>query len=128
MKQEVIEILQKYHQEHILNYLNLLTEKEVHKLETQILAIDFEQLNKLYQESQKPKEIKENRIEHIEYTDKAKLDVERKEKLEEIGKEIIKQGKYVVITMAGGQGTRLGHTGPKGTYRLETCNRTKIYI
>ena len=32
--------------------------------------------------------------------------------------EEIKNGKLAAVTMAGGQGTRLGHSGPKGTYML----------
>jgi UDP-N-acetylglucosamine/UDP-N-acetylgalactosamine diphosphorylase len=34
----------------------------------------------------------------------------------EIGREIIGQGKVAAFTVAGGQGTRLGWNGPKGTY------------
>ena len=48
MKQEVIQILTKYKQEHILDYINLLNEEEQKNLEEQILKIDFEQLQKLY--------------------------------------------------------------------------------
>lgn len=125
MKQETIEILQKYHQEHLLNYENLLNEEEKAKLEEQIANLNFEELNNLYEIVQKPIELEEKKIEHIPYTTKAKLTKERKEKLEELGGSVISKGHYAVVTMAGGQGTRLGHSGPKGTYLLHTVNGPK---
>ncbi len=125
MKQETLDILKKYNQEHVLNYINLCTEEEKEKLEEQILKIDFEQLKNLYEETKCQAYIEERKIESISYTDKAKLSSERKEKLEAVGKNIISSGHYAVITMAGGQGTRLGHKGPKGTYILNTCKGPK---
>ena len=125
MKKEVIQILEKYHQEHLLNYANLLSEEQEKQLEEQILRIDFEQLNTLYKETQKEKYIEEKKIEYIHYTDKQKLTKEEREELQKVGETIIKEGSYAVITLAGGQGTRLGHSGPKGTYPLTTKNGTK---
>ena len=123
MKEEAISILKKYHQEHILEYN--LSEKQQQELEKQILSIDFEQLQKLYESTKQEKVIEEKKIEHIPYTDKAKMSKEQEQELANIGTEIIKQGHYAVITMAGGQGTRLGHKGPKGTYALDTVNGKK---
>ena len=125
MKEETIELLKKYSQDHILNYLPILNEKEQKELEEQILKIDFEQLKALYETTKQTPKIEEKVIEHIPYVDKPKLSEERKEHLKEIGEQIIKEGKYAVITMAGGQGTRLGHRGPKGTYLLNTANGPK---
>ena len=48
------------------------------------------------------------------------LPKEEVEALEEAGRKVIRDGDYAVVTMAGGQGTRLGHKGPKGTF-LDGC-------
>lgn len=123
MKEEAISKLKKYNQEHILKYD--LNNKQQEKLEKQIENIDFEQLKSLYESTKEEKCIEEKKIEHIPYTDKTKLTKEEQLSLFEIGEQVIKQGHYAVITMAGGQGTRLGHNGPKGTYALDTINGKK---
>lgn len=123
MKEETISKLKKYNQEHILKYN--LNDHQQEELEKQIENIDFEQLKSLYESTKKEKCIEEKKIEHIPYTDKTKLTKEEQLSLFEIGEQVIKQGHYAVITMAGGQGTRLGHNGPKGTYALDTVNGKK---
>ncbi len=125
MKEEVTKILKKYSQEHLLEYMKYLNKEEQEKLEKQILNIDFEQLKELYERTKQNQDLESKIIEHIKYTDKERLSKERKEELEKIGSKIITSEKYAVITMAGGQGTRLGHTGPKGTYILNTINGPK---
>ncbi len=65
---------------------------------------------------------------HIQIKQK-KMPKEQEQELANIGTEVIKQGHYAVtITMAGGQGTRLGHKGPKGTYALDTVNGKNTYL
>ena len=120
MKQEIIEKLKKYNQEHLLKYLPILSQKEIEELEEQIKNIDFENLNELINSTKQVKEIEEKKIEHVPYVDKEMLSIERKEKLEKIGREVITSGHYAVITMAGGQGSRLGFNGPKGAFTLDT--------
>ena len=57
-------------------------------------------------------------IEPLDYFIKNEISTKERRQLENQGTEILKSGHYAVITMAGGQGTRLGHKGPKGTYEL----------
>ena len=112
------QILKKYHQEHLLNFYKELSKEQQESLLNQLLAIDFKTMQELYESTKKPMAVSNDKIEPIEYIDKEKMSKEQKEQYEKIGEEIITSGKYAVATMAGGQGTRLGHSGPKGTYYL----------
>ena len=60
----------------------------------------------------------ENQITNINYVDKSKLSKEEYNKYYELGRKEIEEGKYAVVTMAGGQGTRLGYVAPKGTFKI----------
>ena len=107
------DILKEYNQEHIIKILDQLDTEKQNELVNQILNIDFHQIHELYENTKKEIEFKENKIEPIKYLDKEKLCSAQKENFEELGSNIIKNGQYAVVTMAGGQGTRLGHNGPK---------------
>ena len=123
--QDVIEILKEYNQEHIIKLLEKLEGKQKEELIKQIQTIDFHQIMELYNNTQKEVEFKESKIEPLKYLDKEKLTLEQKEEFDSIGEDIVKQGKYAVVTMAGGQGTRLGHPGPKGTFKLDVYGKGK---
>ena len=106
-EQDVIKMLESYNQNHIINLLKNLDEVKKQELLDQIEKIDFHQVMELYDNTKKEIEIKESKIEPISYLDKAKLSQEQKEKFDKLGEEILRNGKYAVVTMAGGQGTRL---------------------
>lgn len=124
-EQEIVGLLKAYNQEHIINLLHKLENNEKQELIKQIEQIDFHQISELYENTKKELEINENKIEKINYIDKEKLNAKELEELENIGDEVLKQGEYAVVTMAGGQGTRLGHTGPKGTFKLDVYGKGK---
>lgn len=117
--------LQKYNQLHILNLLNLLEGNEKKQLEEQILSINFEQIKNIYEKIKKDNYVLSKNIKPINYINKQSIEQEKKDFLQKIGEEIIKNNRYAVVTMAGGQGTRLGFNGPKGTYKLSLDGKEK---
>ena len=123
--QDIIDLLKMYHQEHIIKLLEKLDEGKKQELIEQISKIDFHQLKELYDNTKKEIEIKENKIEPLPYLDKNKLSREQKEEFQRLGEAILEKGEYAVVTMAGGQGTRLGHSGPKGTFKLDVYVKGK---
>ena len=125
--EKIREKLIKYNQEQLLvNYENMNNEDK-EKLLKEIDSIDFSLMSDLYKNAQKELDFKDEKIESIECTEKDRLSKEEKEKYDEIGTEKIKSGKLAVVTMAGGQGTRLGHSGPKGTYTLNVGKEMSLF-
>ena len=112
------EILKKYNQEHLLSCFEKLSEENKQKLLNQILTIDFKEILSLYEDTKKEASVGKGKIEPIAYVDKSKLGDNELKEYEKIGAEVISKGKYAVVTMAGGQGTRLGYTAPKGTFEI----------
>ncbi len=123
--QDTIDILKMYNQEHIIKLIEKLDEDKKQALIEQISKIDFHQLKELYDNTKKEIEIKENKIEPLPYLDKKKLSEEQKGEFQRLGEAILEKGEYAVVTMAGGQGTRLGHPGPKGTFKLDVYGKGK---
>ena len=123
--QDTIDILKEYHQEHIIKLLKKLDEEKQNELIKQIQTIDLHQIMELYNNTKKEIVFKESKIEPLKYLDKAKLSEKQRARFDELGEKTVRNGKYAVVTMAGGQGTRLGHTGPKGTFKLDVYGKGK---
>ena len=120
MANNYIDVLKENNQEHLLKYLEMANEEQKQELINEIMDLDFKHIKELYSLSSRDNEkaIESCIIEHTKFVDKYKMSEEEFNRYKNIGEEIIKNGEYAVVTMAGGQGTRLGHNGPKGTYIL----------
>ena len=116
--EEALKKLEKYGQEHLLSRYKNLEEEKRNKIIKQIKNIDFDQTVELFNITTKSLKKPDGEIKNIEYVDKSKLSKEDYNKYYEIGKKQIESGKYAVVTMAGGQGTRLGYVAPKGTFKI----------
>ena len=123
--QDTVNILKEYKQDHIIRLLEKLNKEQQEELIKQIATIDFHQIMELYNNTKKTIEFKESKIEPLKYLDKAKLKEEQRNKFDELGEKAVRNGEYAVVTMAGGQGTRLGHPGPKGTFKLNVYGKGK---
>lgn len=96
------------------------------ELADQILHIDFERLKTLDEEITHPCctcNIED--ISPVKAINPEKKDTEEIEEYIKIGEDVVKSGHFAIGIMAGGQGTRLGHNGPKGTFKLELNGETK---
>lgn len=112
------DILKKYNQEHLLYFYDELSEEEKNILINQILNIDFEKIINLYLNSKKNKILSDIEISPLPHLEKDKLIDKELDYYTQIGESVIKNNQVAIVTMAGGQGTRLGYKGPKGTYML----------
>ena len=122
----IMKTLKKYSQEHLLNGFNNLDPVKQEKLLNQIENTDFELIHELYQNTNKTDELQQSQITPIEYLDKEKLNGYYKS-FQETGEKAIRSGKLAAVTMAGGQGTRLGHNGPKGTYDIGLDSHKSLF-
>ena len=104
-----------------------MNNEDKEKLLKEIDNIDFNLMKNLYKNAQKELDFKDEKIESIDCTEKDRMPKEEKEKYDKIGTDKIKSGKLAVVTMAGGQGTRLGHSGPKGTYTLNVGKEMSLF-
>ena len=123
--EQALKILEENNQMQIINLLKKLEGSKKEKLINQVLAINFEQINQLYDKATQTPEILEKKLEHIKYIDKSKLSKDELNMYKAEGEKVIKNNQYAVVTMAGGQGTRLGHKGPKGTFKLDVQPQPK---
>ena len=125
--EEIKKKLKKYDQEHLLQKYEEMNEEQKVELINQIENIDFELMKNLYKKTQEPGDLEKVSIEPIEHVDKSKLTSTERDMYEKKGVEAIKYNKLAVVTMAGGQGTRLGHKGPKGTFIFDPDTNKSIF-
>lgn len=116
--QEALTKIQQFGQEHLLRYYDEISEAEQKALVDSILNVDFVQMQKLYEMAKRGEVSGEGVLTPIPVTEKAKVSEAVRASWESFGMKILAGGYFAAVTMAGGQGTRLGHNGPKGTYDI----------
>ncbi|MBP1587711.1 MAG: UDPGP type 1 family protein [Clostridia bacterium] len=138
--------LEKYGQAHLLAFYDELSPEEQRGLVGQIENIDFAKVLKLYREASEGdrdfRDVKASRgneipcggdpadepvLEPMECTVKKEIGPDRAALYNKIGERILENGLFAAVTMAGGQGTRLGHDGPKGTYDIGLPSHASLF-
>lgn len=114
-------MLDKHGQAHVLTFVDRLDNADRQRLLRQISGIDFPALDGLidrYVRQRERFELPADLAPAAYYPYNAR-DAKRPYdagKYRAIGEDLIRAGKVAAFTVAGGQGTRLGWNGPKGTY------------
>lgn len=115
-------MLKKHGQEQLLKYYDELSDESKASLLAQIGQIDWSLLSLL--------DRKEMKVEKGELSPLGALEIDeinaRRDEFEKVGIEALKAEKVGAVLLAGGQGTRLGFDGPKGTFPIGV-NR-ELYI
>jgi UDP-N-acetylglucosamine/UDP-N-acetylgalactosamine diphosphorylase len=110
-----------YGQSHLLRFYDRLSPAAQTDLLEQIGAIDFELMESLYHNVvlHPPKLLDEaNHITPLPAHNWSGFDAATQNLLWARGLSLASEGKVAAVLVAGGQGTRLGHPGPKGTYDI----------
>lgn len=128
----LLEKLCSYGQEHLAQYLKKCNEEEKNSLLAQLQELDFAHLDKLIKEYvvKKPLFTIPDDLAPAPFFPYPAETPEQKEyykKAEEVGIELLKKGKIGLLTVAGGQGTRLGFDGPKGTYPITPVKKKSLF-
>ena len=124
---KVQRILKKYNQQHLLYFYNELNKEQKEVLLNQIIKTDFKKMEYIYKKSFEDDSIDWHRISPIDYISKENLNENERNFYKSIGEQIIKNGELAVITLAGGQGTRLGYKGPKGCYEIDVPPKKSLF-
>jgi len=128
-------------QEHLLRYWNELDQAEKMSLAGQIGKIDLELLRKIYLEttpsSAGAKVSGSETPQSASGTDAVlrplkgeaweNFPIDERASMANAGMRALREGKVAAFLVAGGQGTRLGHQGPKGTFDIGLPSRKSLF-
>lgn len=108
-------------QEHLLQYYGELNEREREQLLEDISKIDFSAVAKVCKSEKKPGELAPADAVTLEEIEK------RRGEFEKAGVAALKNGKVAAVLLAGGQGSRLGFSGPKGMFDIGVTRKLSIF-
>ena len=116
------ELLAAHGQTQLLDYYDELTDEQRACLLSDIAKLDFSVLENLHSDYSKT-------LGKLSPADALSVDeVERNRAgFEEVGLEALRAGKVAAVLLAGGQGTRLGSSLPKGMFNIGVTRRLTIF-
>ena len=125
------ETLKKIGQDHVFHFVHQLDSNQVDNLLTQIEGIDWPEVTRLIEShvKNKPSLKLPDYIEPVESlppTPTPQLQT-KYEQARLLGEKLIREGKIAAFTVAGGQGTRLGWPGPKGTFPATPIQKLPLF-
>ncbi len=125
---ELKKLLALHGQSHVLRFFDSLDHEQKKRLADQVRSIDFELLDSL---------ASEDSSEFVDFADIEPAEFirlgacarndERWRRAHEAGSDALAEGKVAAFVVAGGQGTRLGFDGPKGSYPIGPVSQRTLF-
>ena len=123
--------LRKHNQEHVLGFWDQLDDKQQEGLLGQLEVLDFAELDALVASHvlAKPDRFVPEGIAPAPFFPHraAAGQEDLYAQAQKLGTEAIRQGKVAALTVAGGQGTRLGFDGPKGAFCISPVKNKSLF-
>jgi len=128
---KTIALLREFNQDHIVDHFHKLSPTLQEKLLREARKLDLPLVFKLWrahfrkQDPQKgPQKIEPASIIGIPETAE---EIQRREKARLLGESLIRKGEVAVLIVAGGQGSRLGFDGPKGSFPISPLMKKTLF-
>ncbi|CAN5598809.1 UDPGP type 1 family protein [soil metagenome] len=124
--------LARHGQDHLLRWWDELDEPQRSTLAEQIEQIDLERLSDLVtrlvqdeeESSPDPSRVDSVEVARLPQTDAGRV---ARRRAIEVGESALASGEVAALLVAGGQGTRLGFDGPKGTYAIGPVSGASLF-
>ena len=132
-EKQLIETFRQHGQAHVFRFLDELEESARQQLFQQAESIDLKEVESLvekYVKGEGEAHVDFSALEpsaYIPHYERVSSEKERWLKAKAVGEEALRQGKVAAFTVAGGQGTRLGYDGPKGTFPVTPVTRSTLF-
>ena len=133
-KEELIELLKPYGQEHLVKFWDDLNGAECEILINEIISMDFIELNATFKRVKAEMNEENKQIDALMAPVPSELkgsysksSNSQLEEYESEGFRSIANGEVAVVLLAGGQGTRLGVTYPKGMYSVDLPSKKTLF-
>ena len=140
----IIDTLRKRYEDanqgHLFKFWSTLSESQQSELVSQLDALDIERVNRIYSKAISSEKEASNpnpnpnatRSDSIEPLPKSASEsvvsnTEKTKEWRQIGLSAITRGEVAVLLMAGGQGTRLGSSAPKGCYDIGLPSHKSLF-
>jgi len=123
---------EKFHQDHVFRFWDELSSIQKEELSNQIESIDLQLVDRLANEfvinpHSSQSQTRELIPAEVIPIPKTQDQIKKAEEAKRIGEEIVKAGKVGIILVAGGQGTRLGFSGPKGKFPITPVRKKSLF-
>lgn len=123
--EKIKELLRESKQNHLFKFWDQLDENERESFLKQLSTIRFKEINDLFRKAQESLtedvqklDARMHPIPAEQFGSEKNADKEELDRYRSIGLEEVSKGNVAVLLLAGGQGTRLGVTYPKGMYSV----------